>query len=288
MDNLIRNILLPTDFSEDAEVAFFHALKLALALRADLHIFHVEPANDQSDWRWAPDVLQTLIRWGYLPPGAAEADIPSSGIQVHRSMRGGMRPDAAIQDELASTHADLVVMSSHGRTGIARWLQPSVATPVALKGAVPVLFLPPDCRGFVNGQTGQSSLRRVLAPVDHRPHPAPTFDAIGSLGRALGALDLSVMAVHFGTGVVEVEMLNPEPGWRVEYSRQSGAVVDGILDLSRGWAVDMIVATTEGRQGLVDALRGSTVERLTNQTTAPLLVVPGGWGRVQEQKHPDV
>lgn len=288
MDNLIRNILLPTDFSEDAEVAFHHALKLALALRADLHIFHVEPKNDQTDWRWAPEVVGTLIRWGYLPPGATEADIPSAGIRIHRSMRGGLRPDVAIEEELASVHADLVVMSPHGRRGIERWIQPSVATPVALKGAVPVLLLPPDCKGFVNGQTGQSHLRRVLAPVDTRPHPAPALDAISAVGQALGAVDLEVMAVHFGAGDAEVDLLDPGAGWRVEYSRQSGPVVEGILDLARGWAVDLVVATTEGRQGLVDALRGSTVERLADRVTAPLLVVPGGWGRVQQQQHPDV
>lgn len=274
----IRSILVPTDFSDAAELAFAHALKLAVAFHAELDVFHVEPENDQADWRWGPKVVATLTRWGLLPPGSGPEALAARGIRARRSTTAGVEPHEAILAELAQTHADLVVMATHGRTGVQAWLQPSVTSPVALRGVVPVLLLPPGVDGFVDPTTGDTHLRRILLPIDHRPHPAPGFDAAALFGRELGGRDLAVSTLHYGRHHPETDLMTVEPGWHIAHWTLDGPSVEGILETARTWEADLVICVTEGRRNWVDAVRGSTVERLIWDARTPLLVVPAEWG----------
>jgi nucleotide-binding universal stress UspA family protein len=274
----IRSILVPTDFSDASVVAFSHALRLSLALRAELDVFHVEPKNDTSDWHWAPGVLDTLIHWGDLPAGATAADLAKLGVNARRTMVSGVSPDRAIFQEMASSHADLVVLSTHGRTGVARWLQPSVATPVAVQGAVLVLLIPPDVQGFVRSNTGIGAIRKVLVPIDHRPHPAPAFEAARLLVSALPDQAVELATLHVGAERPEVDLLRVPSGWTVHHWLDEGEPVDRILTRADTWKPDLIVTVTEGRRNWLDALRGSTVERiLAGEPKCPVLIVPADW-----------
>ena len=79
---LVR-ICHPSDFSEASEVAFAHALKLALVSAAELQIIHVSRhvTTDEADVHWTnfPGVRQTLARWGVLPLGAKAEEVAHSG-----------------------------------------------------------------------------------------------------------------------------------------------------------------------------------------------------------------
>lgn len=278
----IRSILVPTDFSEEARVAFEHALRLSVAFKADLEIFHVEPKNWTADWHWAPKVVETLHRWGYLPADATEADLARLGIRVHRQMSSGDTADHAIMMEMANTHADLIVMATHGRHGVDRWIQPSVAAPVALKGAALVLLIPPGVKGFVDHDTGGGGLGRVLVPIDHRPHPAPAYDAAVLLTSHFPGEEVELATFHVGAQRPEVDLLRPGKGWKIYHWSSEGLVVSQIADTARAWQASLVVAVTEGRRNFLDAVRGSTVERLVDALTCPLLIVPADWTEASE------
>lgn len=274
----IRSILVPTDFSDASVVAFSHALRLSIALKAELDVFHVEPKNDTSDWHWAPGVVETLIRWGDLPAGATGADLEKLGVRARRTMVSGISPDRAIFQEMASSHADLVVLSTHGRTGVERWLQPSVATPVAVQGAVLVLLIPPGVQGFVRTNTGLGEIRKVLLPIDHRPHPAPAFDAARLLASALPGENVELAILHVGATRPETDLLRVPAGWTVHHWQEDGVPVDRIIARADAWKPDLIVTVSEGRRNWLDAVRGSTVERiLAREPKCPVLIVPAEW-----------
>lgn len=274
----IRNILVPTDFSDDAELAFAHALRLALALEAQLDILHVEPGNVESDWHWAPRVLDTLKRWGHREAEVSATGVAAYGIRVRRTMASGVAADAAILEEIAASHADLVVLATHGRAGLERWLQPSVSEAVLRRRPVPVLLIPAGSKGFVDLASGEASLHRVLVPIDETPNPAPAFDGAIAFLRGLAGGEAQLATLHVGTGNPHVDLLEAPPGWDVFHWNASGPVVDGILGVASTWHPDLIVAVTEGRRGFLDALRGSTVERLVAAAATPVLVVPADWG----------
>jgi nucleotide-binding universal stress UspA family protein len=273
-----RTILIPTDFSDHSMVAFAHALRLAVALGAELDILHVEANNDQQDWHWGPHVRDTLTRWGYLQPGATDADLARLGVRVRKTVAGGVEAGQAIVDEVSRSHADLVVMATHGRSGIEAWLQPSVTAPVAAKGQVPVLVIPHSHRGFVELETGRPSLNRILVPVDLRPHPAPAFDAAALLALALPSPDLTFATLHVGPGTVETDWIEMQPNWNLLHWSADDGVVVSIKETARTWEADLTVCVTEGRRGVLDMLRGSTVERLLRDPPGPILVVPNEWG----------
>jgi nucleotide-binding universal stress UspA family protein len=276
-----RSILVPTDFSDDSIVAFAHALRLAVAVGAELDILTVEEHNDKTDWHWGPHVRETLTRWGYLRVGATQDDVAKLGIRVHKSVAGGFGAAQAIVDEISRSHADLVVMATHGRTGLAALLQPSVTAPVATRASVPVLVIPHGHRGFVARDSGGPSLERILVPVDTRPHPAPAFDAAALLALALPAPALTFATLHVGPGQVETDWIEMLPTWSVMHWTAQDGVVESIHEAARTWDADLVVCVTEGRHGLFDALRGSTVERLAKAPPCPLLIVPHEWGTDQ-------
>ena len=69
----IHRIFHPTDFSQDSQVAFAHALKLALVFRAELTIMHVDPAVSPEGFEDFPRIRPTLAQWGLLPNPAPRA-----------------------------------------------------------------------------------------------------------------------------------------------------------------------------------------------------------------------
>ncbi len=83
----LRSIVHPTDFSVASELAFDHALRIALSCKARLHLLHVghdEP--EPTDWLGFPGVRRTLSGWGLLPEGSPrEASPASSGSMSARS-----------------------------------------------------------------------------------------------------------------------------------------------------------------------------------------------------------
>ena len=59
----LENIFHPSDFTEESEIAFAHALKIALAAKANLNIFHVHQKRDDEEWTEFPGVRDLLVRW---------------------------------------------------------------------------------------------------------------------------------------------------------------------------------------------------------------------------------
>lgn len=134
----IRTILHPTDFSNYSEFAYHTACALARDYKARLILLHVKPT---------PAVLYG--EFGAMPPEPPElyhdleeklASMKPAGITVERKLVEGDVPSEVIRvaEELA---CDLVVMGTHGRTGLGRLLMGSVAEQVVRKCACPVLTL---------------------------------------------------------------------------------------------------------------------------------------------------
>ena len=71
------------------------------------------------------------------------------------------------------------------------------------------------------------------------------------------------------------EVSCPElPGWEWTKMTQKGDISEVILQTADGMNADLIVMSTEGRQGFLDALRGSNTERVLRQCACPLLTIP--------------
>ena len=82
----LESIFHPSDFSEASEVAFVHALKIALVAGAKLTMLHVE-ASPGAEWQDFPGVRDTLERWGLIPKGSRKSAVGQLGIKVAKVLR---------------------------------------------------------------------------------------------------------------------------------------------------------------------------------------------------------
>jgi nucleotide-binding universal stress UspA family protein len=273
----IRAVLHPTDFTTSSELAFAHALKIALAGKTRLDLLHVEARErDELDWTAFPAVRQTLAGWGLLagdsPPEAVaeRLGVRLRKIQVHE--RDAVR---AILRFLEKHPSDLIVLATHGREGLPRWLHGSIAEPLARKSETATLFIPHGLPGFVVPGSGALQLRRILIPVDHAPRPEALVRRVGQLSQLLGADGVAVRLLYVGAADEMPAVRLPAPlAGQVERIVRSGDVVEAILAAAREPAADLIAMATAGHQGFLDALRGSTTERVLRQAPCPVLAVP--------------
>src|SRR5215470_2284918 len=141
---VLNRIFHPSDFSPASEVAFAHALKLALVARAELRMMHV--AADAEDMHWSdfPGVRATLTRWGLLPAGSPREAVGQLGLNVEKILYPRADSVDAMLHYLEAHPPDLVVLATHQRAGLARWLHRAVAEPVARRARTKTLFLPQD------------------------------------------------------------------------------------------------------------------------------------------------
>ena len=140
----IRRILHPTDFSSASRAAFAKAVDMAKANRAELVLLHV----------MAPVV--PMVGDGYVAPNVYEEIEASARAEAQkqlgklaaRAKKAGVRtsvvllegvPHEQITRAARGKRADLVVLGTHGRTGLAKFFLGSVAGRVVSTAACPVL-----------------------------------------------------------------------------------------------------------------------------------------------------
>jgi nucleotide-binding universal stress UspA family protein len=272
---VLHRIFHPSDFSPASEVAFAHALKLALSTRAALRLMHVAADAEDRHWSDFPGVRATLVRWGLLPAGSPCEAVGQLGLDIGTILWPRADPVGALLHYLDAHPADLVVLATHQRAGMARWLHRAVADPVARYAGAMTLFLPQDVAGFIALDTGTVALRRVLIPIDQVPRPQAAVDAAAGLAHILGCPEVAFTLVHVGaTGGMPAVDEPRHTGWTWDRTVRRGEVVEQMLDVGTAGAADLIVLTTQGHVGFLDALRGSTSERILRGARCPVLAVP--------------
>ena len=141
----IKKILVPTDFSERALQALDYAIDLARLLRAELVVlFVVEPPHYASpaDLYGASANLSMLFeeqqRMGQEQLARLARRLKSRRLKIETVLETGV-PYQAITETAQALKADLIVMATHGRTGLSHILMGSVAERVVRSAACPVL-----------------------------------------------------------------------------------------------------------------------------------------------------
>jgi nucleotide-binding universal stress UspA family protein len=269
----IRSIVHPTDFSDLSAAAFAHALRIALAARCRLHLLHVSQ-YDAAEALAFPHAQRLLAQWGLSadddPPWVIASKL---GIEVDNIRLKLQEPTRAIVDFLNENESDLVVLATHGREGIAHWLQGSVAEAVFRRSAIPTLFITPASRGFVDQVSGDVKLRRALVPVDFSPPADLTVEIVRRFGWALTGHQIGVDLLHVGEKAPRVRTLSASEPTLPPVMLRSGPVVDAIVQAALEFEADIIAMPTAGHHGVLDALRGSTTERVIRHAPCPVLAL---------------
>ncbi len=299
---MYRTILVPLDGSPLAERALPYAEALArasgarlLLVRAALaHTFPgVDPTEDQvKAVREAEDYLATIA-----------AQLARQGVVETAVFYG--EPVEAILEETRLRKADLVVMATHGRSGVSRWVYGSVAEAVLAESPVPVLL--------VQAWRDEGKLAplaehpRLIVPLDGSPFAEEVLpvalEVAGKLGGELVLLhvvSVSGQAVAAGRQPAGLEALKDEArdylrqvadrlatsdaGLRVQYEVRVGPAAEAIVAASHDLDASLVVMATHARTGLDRILLGSVAQGVLRHGSIPVLLVhPRGLDRVWTQ-----
>jgi nucleotide-binding universal stress UspA family protein len=269
-----QRIFHPSDFSDESSIAFVHALKLAVSASGRLTILHTGAKSD-SEWAEFPRVRRTLERWGLLPIGSSKDAIFTLGLDVEKVTSPHSDPVRATLHYLKKYPHDLIVLATHQYDGLDRWMHHAIAEPIARRSGEITLFIPSGVDGFVSLESGALSLRNILIPVDLAPDPQFAVDAAVSLAHALECHYLTFHLLHVGEERHFPEVIQPRREmWHWRQIAKLGLVEQQIFEAAAECRADLIVMATEGHHGFLDALRGSTTERIVRHAKCPLLAVP--------------
>ena len=144
---MYKRILVPLDGSELSEAVLPHAEALAQSEHAQIILLRV-PTMPASDFLAQAPLIAAMIR----DDVRAEAEkyvedkvaaLRKDNVEVSGMTREGLVPDMILRvaDE---THADIIAMSTHGRTGVSRWLLGSVADKIVHHAHIPVMLVHPN------------------------------------------------------------------------------------------------------------------------------------------------
>jgi len=310
---MFQRIIVPLDGSHRAEHAIPMATRLARAAKGSIVFLRVViPGNEIGFYgtNSMVDALPTQLeaRW-------SEADVYlSSLMDTFRDDLAGIKTEAAVETGTAAStivsaarweHGDLIVLCSHGDTGLKRWVLNSVAVQTARNSPVPVLILNEHNEAHTLEQLTMSL--RVLVPLDGSELAetalTPAMQLLAAL-RPIGTTTLHLLRV------VDVPLLNgsmrdlAKVDVLVRQHAQQEAqmyldtVVKRLQEEHQGTAplsittsvffspdipgtiiqqaaaehCDMIAITTHGHGGLTRLLMGSVTEGLLGYTTLPVLV----------------
>ncbi len=193
---MFKHILVPLDGSELAEAALPAARYLAGALKAKVTLVHVIEEDAPTTVHGERHLVSAREAESYLAGISRLAAAQGTEVtcHVHAAATGNVaHAIVAHQDEL--TH-DLIVMCTHGHSGLRRILIGSIAQQVVAEGSKPVLLIRPEGKG----RDLPFDIRVILAPVDGDPAHERGLDAAMELARATGArLQLLSVVPTMGT-----------------------------------------------------------------------------------------
>jgi nucleotide-binding universal stress UspA family protein len=141
---MYKKILVPLDGSELAKTALGQAEKLAKTFDAEIILFQVVPFMPIYG---SPELVTPLIvdekqketAEKYLANLAEE--LRKKGLKVAAMVRTGQQVAVEIIDFAKETGVDLIIMCTHGRSGISRWVLGSIAHKVLTRAETPILLV---------------------------------------------------------------------------------------------------------------------------------------------------
>lgn len=288
----IKTILVPTDFSADAEMAIGTATALAKSFGASVRLLHVvqppiQPVGPEmavtpvTFWRELHDAAVKRI-------GNSKKRVEAAGVRCEIEVIEDI-PGFAIAAAAEKAHADLIVMGSRGLTGLKHVLLGSVAERTVRYAKCPVLT--------VKGERKELQLRTILVPMDFSPAAHRALELAKSLAKSAGPAHL--VLVHAYYIPVEIEQYLVEKGDTAfdrlsesvtkelekmltalqdakissEYIARRGAPERVVLEVATEKHADVVVMGTHGRRGLSHLFLGSVAERVVRTSEIPVITV---------------
>lgn len=301
----LRNILIPTDFSECADHALTHAVEVADRFDATLHLLHVVNELDP-DWYGLTEAQEQAAelreqirttaqeRLQEIAPTESHFDF-----ETVVSLQLSFDVADTIDEYVHERDIDLVVMGTHGRQGLDRLMLGNVADKLIRHAPCPVMTVREEVPW--TSDLEDVAFDEILAPIDFSEHSrealriskafahqyeallhllfvaekrvVPTFSDIGVPGVGVVEMDPDIVK----NARQALQQLNDDiggPSVESAYHVREGEVARDIVDFAETSGVSLIVMATRGLTGIDRYLLGSSTERVVRVAPCPVLTIP--------------
>jgi nucleotide-binding universal stress UspA family protein len=277
--------LVPLDGTEHSERALPFAVECARRSDAELIVLSVasDLADDQSVIELSSDADERpssdlgIVLNEYLQ-GIRESLVDQAG--KHRVLLAGGNPTTQILHLAETNGVDLIVMATHGRTGIARGFLGSV-TDATISGAnVPVVAI----GGDTIAEDQHTKIEVVHVALDGSELADTAIPVAMSMAKAFGARLNLVRVVESNRPGVEVTLAQihldnhrlllseGDDGIDVQASLLRGSPADKLMTVGRSAPRAVMAITPRGNRGLSRMVRGSVADHLIRESSIPILI----------------
>lgn len=293
---MIKKLLIPLDGSHLAETVLPLASLLAEKLGASVTLLHLIERHPPSTIHGDRHLASTEEAEAYLKTLAASAFPASVPVDWHVHTVEVTNVPSAIVEHSEEMDIGLVMLCTHGETGLRDYLVGSIAQQVISMGSTPVLLMPPTA-----DDTAQFLCRRLLVPLDgKREHelslPAaveiaracdatihleiivPTLETLSGEDASTGRLLPSAMSEALNQSEQEAgeylaALAQTSAGVPTTTSVVRGDPVACILSTAEAQGDDLVVLATHGHKGPGAFWSGSVAPKVILRTKTPLLLV---------------
>ncbi len=291
-------IIAPLDGSELSEAALPYATLVAKATGSRLLLVTVWEGSEPTLRLDLPAVATELTQsaqqyyMDYLMGLVKKAE--AAGIQVEAEVLIG-HPAEEILNLVRQRDPRLLVLATHGRSGLSRWWYGSVAAALLRETPVPTMAIGPK---VLEKQAAPAAVRRILVPLDGSPLSEAALKPALELAETLESSVVLAQVLSWATqsylyGVPQVDVARIERELteasesylaRVQQGLQTarpvetkvlrGMPADSLISLVDDEGIDLVVMASHGRSGLARAALGSVADRMLHAAAPVLLVRP--------------
>lgn len=285
-------ILVPIDFSPFSSFAIDFAVFLAQKYKAQITLYHVvvmyeTEFEEEEHLKNIEKLVKHKILTSHTRLGEHQKRLDSPDFKVASHVDHDISAANAILGYIETHHFDLIIIGTHGRTGIKNWIYGSVAEKIVRLSKIPVITIHAIARTL--------QIKNILVPVDFSKNSTYGIEEARKIAATFGAqinyIHIIEQQLHPSFHVVGIESvftLNPDlkqvsldklkefcfkEGEISTYTVLEGTAHRDIVNYAKDTECDIIVMSTHGYTGLDHVLIGSTTERVIRIAHCPVLSV---------------
>ena len=270
----MKNILVPTDFSKQAENALKVAAIMAKRHGAEIYLLHMmEIPMQQIDPISAHSDIPEALFFMKLANQKFEAILASDfleGLTVHETVKADMTFND-INSACKEYGIDIIIMGSHGASGIKEMFVGSNAEKVVRTSEVPVLVIKNEHKTF--------DISDFVFASDFKNENKETYKQAVNFAKAVNS-KIHLLMVNTANNFMTTFDANARindfiSGQTFEnYTitvHNDTSIEQGVLNFAQDIDADLIGISTHGRQGIAHFFNGSISEDLVNHANRPVI-----------------
>ncbi|MCB0281271.1 MAG: universal stress protein [Calditrichae bacterium] len=284
-------VLVPVDFSPFSDFATDYAIYLAAKYKSTITLFHVvvlyeADVDEEAHVKQLEEIIKRKEENTRELFDRHRQKFLAKNIQINSVIERGVSAANVILDYIDEHQFDLVIMGTHGRTGIKNWIYGSVAEKIVRLSKIPVLTLHND--------PGKLKISKILVPVDFSENSKHGINEAGKIAKEFDAevhyvhvLEQYLHPSYHVVGMESIFIISPEIKEKTaeklqefcpDLPKSKFACIEGtshatICEYAEENDIDLIVMSTKGFTGLDHLLIGSTTERVVRKAPCPVLTV---------------